>query len=362
MELASLYEASHRLDEAWELIERTVAAGFELPLAWLVRGRIQRRLDQLDEAEATFRELIDRLPDSQWACQAWGELALMRDRQGDYAGAVEAISHCKQLQQQRESRHLAASEQAQQRLRRLFDDLTRDHLRRWRDQAADLPRLNNALLTGFPRSGTTLLEQLLDAHPQLVSSEERDFVGRELVVEVMTGQGNADLLATYDRVSPAKLRAQRDRYFPVMEYLLGESIGNRVHLDKNPAYNLTVPLMLRFFPETRLVVALRDPRDVVLSCYLRYLPLNAVSVHFLTPERTAERYALDMSAWLKCRELLENPWCEVRYEDTVADPAAQAKRALDTLGLEWSDEVLGYRAWGGKRWSPAPPTKRSPSR
>ena len=69
-----------------------------------------------------------------------------------------------------------------------------------------------------------------------------------------------------------------------MEYLLGEPIAGRMHLDKNPAYNLTIPLVLRFFPETRLIVALRDPRDVVLSCYLRYLPLNSVSVRFLDIE------------------------------------------------------------------------------
>jgi hypothetical protein len=128
-----------------------------------------------------------------------------------------------------------------------------------------------------------------------------------------------------------------------MEYLLGEPIGGRMHLDKNPAYNPTIPLMLRVLPETRLVIALRDPRDVVLSCYLRYLPLNAVSVRFLDIERTADRYALDMSAWLKFRDLVDVPWCEVRYEDTVADVAGQARRALATLGLPWHDQVLDYR-------------------
>ena len=116
-----------------------------------------------------------------------------------------------------------------------------------------------------------------------------------------------------------------------MEYLLGEPIGGRMHLDKNPSYNLVLPLVLRLLPETRLIVALRDPRDVVLSCYLRYLPLNAVSVRFLDIDRTAEKYALDMNAWLKIRELTEVPWCEIRYEDTVATPPARRK-ALDTLG------------------------------
>ena len=59
----------------------------------LVRGRIQRRQKRLDEAEATFLSpSIEKVPeDSEWACQAWGELALMRDTRGDFDGAVEAI-------------------------------------------------------------------------------------------------------------------------------------------------------------------------------------------------------------------------------------------------------------------------------
>ena len=125
---------------------------------------------------------------------------------------------------------------------------------------------------------------------------------------------------------------------------MGEPLRGRMHLDKNPAYNLTIPLVLRLFPETRLIIALRDPRDVVLSCYLRYLPLNAVSVRFLDVERTAARYALDMTAWLKFRELVEVPWCEIRYEDTVADLESQARRALATLGLPWDEQVLNYRS------------------
>jgi hypothetical protein len=150
-------------------------------------------------------------------------------------------------------------------------------------------------------------------------------------------------LELFNELRVEQIEPQRRRYFQAMEYLLDEPIGHRMHLDKNPAYNLTIPLVLRVFPETRLVVALRDPRDVVLSCYLRYLPLNFVSVQFLDVRRTAERYVLDMGAWLKFRDLIETPWCEVRYEDTVADLAGQARRALATLELEWDDQVLEYR-------------------
>jgi tetratricopeptide (TPR) repeat protein len=344
MELASLYERAHRLDEAEAMIERTVGAGFDLPLVWLVRGRIQRRLKRLDQADATFRALIQRVPeDSEWACQAWSELGLMKDQEGDYAAAADAIARCKRVQKSHEAPYLKSSEKVHEQMREMIAAIARDDFALWRDAAQHLAPERVALLSGFPRSGTTLLEQLLDAHPDLVSSEERDFIGRELMHSVISGRGKVTLLEALHQLRMEEIQRERPRYFRAMEYLLNEPIAGRMHLDKNPAYNLTIPLVLRLFPETRLVIALRDPRDVVLSCYLRYLPLNAVSVRFLDIKRTAERYALDMTAWLKFRDLVDVPWCEIRYEDTVANVETQARRALDTLGLEWDNQVLSYR-------------------
>ena len=268
---------------------------------------------------------------------------------------MDAIEACKQLQRTNEDRHLRASKRAEEKITNLLGDLTGEHLKRWRAEQQSPPH-PTALLTGFPRSGTTLLEQLLDAHSGIVSSEERDFLGKELMWRVTAKQGTKSMVDVIDSLRPAQIDEQRGRYFESMEYLLGEPIGDRVHLDKNPAYNPTLPLMLRVLPETRVVVALRDPRDVVLSCYLRYLPLNAISVRFLTPERTAERYALDMRAWLRLRSMIETPWCEVRYEDTVADPAAQASRVFDTLGLAWEDDVLRYRERLGRERQVTSPT------
>ena len=343
MELASLYERAHRLDEAEDFIERTVRTGYNLPLVDLIRGRVQRRQKRTDAAEAIFRELIARIPnDSPTAWEAWSEIALMRDSQGDYAGAVEAIEQCKQGQRRHEATHVAVSDRIHGEMRRLIEDISADDFRRWRDSAPPL-EAPTALLTGFPRSGTTLLEQLLDSHPDLVSSEERDFIGRDLLEVVAARRADRNYLTGLNELTDEQLAAERQRYFAAMEYFLGEPIAGRLHLDKNPAYNLTIPLVLRLFPQTRLIIALRDPRDVVLSCYLRYLPLNAVSVRFLDPARTADRYALDMSAWLKFRDLIETPWHEVRYEDTVADAAGQARLALETLGLPWDDQVLAYR-------------------
>ena len=267
----------------------------------------------------------------------------MHDQAGDFAGAVEAIARCKRVQKTHEEPFWKASEKVHDQMREMIAAISRDDFRRWREAAKHLAPQRTALLTGFPRSGTTLLEQVLDAHPDLVSSEERDFIGRELLHCVVAGRGKITLLEVLNELRIEEIERERDRYFRAMEYLLDEPIAGRMHLDKNPAYNLTIPLVLRVFPETRLIIALRDPRDVVLSCYLRYLPLNAVSVRFLDIERTAERYALDMSAWLKFRELIDVPWCEIRYEDTVADFEAQARRRSTRWDLVWDNQVLNYR-------------------
>ncbi len=343
MELASLYERAHWLDEAEELIERTVREGYDLPTVALVRGRIQRRQNHTEQAEATFRALAERLPESEWACQAWSELALMKDHQGDFAGAADAIERCKRPQRAHSGAHWKLSQEVSSQMRETIRAITRDDFKLWKADSQHLEARRTALLTGFPRSGTTLLEQMLDAHSDLISSEERDFIGRELMHTVLANRGNMPFLAALKELPVDDIDHQRGRYFRAMEYLLGEPIAGRMHLDKNPAYNMTIPLVLRVFPEARLVVALRDPRDVVLSCYLRYLPLNAVSVSFLEVERAAKRYALDMTAWLKYRTLIDVPWCEIRYEDTVADPERQVRRALDTLALPWDNQVLDYR-------------------
>lgn len=351
-ELARLHERAHRLDEAGALVKRIVQSGFDRPPVILLQGRIQRRRRQFEEAEATFRSLLMRITeDTPLACEAWGELALVRDHQEDWQGAIQAIERAKRVQKQHAGPHRAAAENQRELMQEMVDHIQGDDLARWKETTTRLPQHRVALLTGFPRSGTTLLEQVLDAHPDLISSEERGFIGGELLHTLLGSGAETSILNVLRRLGTSEIDAERTRYIRAMEYLLGECIGGRMHLDKNPSYNLIIPIMLRVFPEARLVVALRDPRDVVLSCYLRYLPLNTVSVHFLDLRHAAERYAFEMNAWLKFRELIDVPWCEVRYEDLVADFESQARRALATFNLPWDARVVDYRSrlWGEKQ-------------
>jgi hypothetical protein len=229
-------------------------------------------------------------------------------------------------------------------LRSLVEAVTPEHLARWRETAQGLDTKRVAVLTGFPRSGTTLLEQVLDSHSGLISSDEREAFARDIFPAMwFTAATPVPTAAALDSIPLARLAALRQRYLSYMEAALNEPISDRVHLDKNPTLTVVLPGLLRLLPETRLLIALRDPRDVVISCFMQYLPLNANSVYFLTLERAAQRYANDLGLWGKLKEKISSPWIEVRYEDTVKDLEKETRRTLEFLGLSWEPGVMEYR-------------------
>jgi len=345
LELALLLERRHRIEEAHSLIEDCLRADPDYLEAKFFKSRLLRRMKDAAGAESIIRGLTSN-PEAHPAlrAQAWAELAQMHDRQEEYGEAMQAMLQCKRLLLEREQGMREESDHILRQLCQLTDSLTPGHFLRWKDACRNLPARETAVLASFPRSGTTLLEQVLDSHSGLVSSDEREAFARDIFPAMWltpaTPQPTAEAL---DAVPIERVDLLRQRYFDYMSAALNEPIGDRIHLDKNPTLTLVLPGFLRLFPEARLLIALRDPRDVVVSCFMQYLPLNPNSVCFLTLERTARRYAADLGVWRKLREMVSSPWLEVRYEDTVMDLEKSARRAVDFLGLPWESNVLAYR-------------------
>jgi hypothetical protein len=345
LELAVLYERRHRLNEAYSLIESCLRADPGYFEAEFFRAGLLRRLKDEVAAQTVLRELASNQDaDPLVRAQAFAANAQIQDRQADYDAAMSSMLDCKNILMSAEGPLLKESETLQGHLRRLADSLTRDHFQRWVEAGRQFPQRKMAVLAGFPRTGTTLLEQVLDSHPGLVSSDEREAFGRDIFPSLwLTEKTPIPTAEALDSVPAERLERQRARYLDYISAALNQAMEDRVHLDKNPTMTLLLPGMLRLFPETKLIIALRDPRDVVVSCFMQYLPLNPNSVCFLTLERTARRYAHDMSVWLKLREIIATPWIEVRYENCVADLECEARKALDFLGLPWDPKVLQYR-------------------
>jgi Tfp pilus assembly protein PilF len=348
-ELAALYERTSHTDQAREAICQCLAGNPEWAEPQLLLARIERRCGAVAEAQRLLRALSVRTTlTPMLRAQVLTELAGISDSEGDYEGAWATTELAKGiLRQQPAAIHLSKmSVSNNELLRRLYTKLTSRHLRRWRDQAPEQdPRVGGVgHLLGFPRTGTTLLEQVLDAHPALISSQERVIFSRDIFMSMYQVNGDEPMdLSALDTVPADRLLTHRRRYLDLMEEALGEPLAGRFHLDKNPNHTSLMAGLYRLFPESKFIVALRDPRDILVSCYLHWFPLTEFSAAFLTPGSACQVYAFEMSVWLKMKELMPDGWREVRYEDTIADLPGQARRTLEFLGLPWDESVLNYR-------------------
>jgi tetratricopeptide (TPR) repeat protein len=344
IQLAEYYERLRRLDDANKLVERALQANGACPPALLARARLDRQAGRLDEAERVLRSLpanSDRIV----RIRAGYELGGILDRQGRYDEAMAAFLEAKALLRPDAEPFAFGVKTIHERLKIMRANITAEMLQRWFDSGPTLqPPRRLALLCGHPRSGTTLLEQVLDSHPDIVSAEETEVFHDEIYVPLArSAPPDALMLAVLEAAQTDALQQSRANYFRSMELALGNPVGARLLIDKNPSLTFLIPALVRVFPEIKLLVALRDPRDVVLSCFMQpFLPLAQTNSAYLTLAGTVEEYTSLMAVWQTLAPLIKNPWLEVRYEDMVEDLESVARRTLDFLGVPWDARVLGF--------------------
>jgi tetratricopeptide (TPR) repeat protein len=334
VQLAEIHEHQHRLDSATSLVDRALRANGNDSAALLGRARLDRQAARLEAAERLIRAFVTNPNPDVWThARGWYELGGILDRQKRYDEAMSAFLEAKVLLKPAAAPHLATQKKHQERLRQTAESISSADLRRWLEAGRELePARRHALLGGHPRSGTTLLEQVLDAHPDIVSSEEtltfHDDAYRPLTRD---RPPETPVLEILNSATPALLKKSREDYVRITEKFLGASIGNRLLIDKNPSQTAQVPSVVRIFPEAKFLISLRDPRDVCLSCFMQPLSLNPVASTYLTLEGTAAEYPSLMGFWRSIMPKLSNPHLEVRYEDLVADLETSARRTLEFL-------------------------------
>lgn len=348
--LAENCERLSRLEEAAQLAERALALKPNFPSALLVRARLKRQAGQLAEAEQILRSFpADADRDSR--AKAAYELGGVLDREGRYDEAMTAFREAKAILAPDAAPHIANALRVRTQLKELRDAIDPAILTRWHNALAELaPKRRLALLCGHPRSGTTLLEQVLDSHPDIVSAEETSiFHDHAYPLLSRNAPPQANVLSVLDSASIGTLQAARKNYFRCMESFIGSPIGQRLLVDKNPILTFLLIPFVRIFPETQLLVALRDPRDVCLSCFMQPLMLNQSSAAFLTLEGTVEDYAALMTMYQRFARQTVNECIEIRYEDMVADLESASRRVLTFLGVGWDERVLRFHEHAQKK-------------
>ena len=213
----------------------------------------------------------------------------------------------------------------------------------WRQAPEARPRASDpaahVFLVGFPRSGTTLLENVLAAHPDVVSLEEKDC----LAPAIESGLGSNEGLQRLAGLGSGEAIRQREAYWAAVRRFGVEPRG-KVFIDKMPLMSVNLPLVAKLFPGARILFARRDPRDVVLSCFRRRFGMNPSMYQLLTLEGAAAYYDVVMRLSEIYRGLLPLPQHLVRYENLVEDFDATAGAACAFLGLPWDEGMRDFAA------------------
>jgi len=339
--LANVYERVNRMEDAEALLDDIIASGTDLDAdAWreISHQRAQLAFRKGDFAQA--RSLLEQTePRTDIDYVHFRSLAVACDKMGDTGAAMAAlrIAHARQIE---ELKVVAPHrvEAGAPVLPAAVGRVTPDQLRNWPQLKAPNQKQSPIFIVGLPRSGTTLLEQMLDSHPRLQSMDERPFFN---ILSSQLDNFNIRVPQDLGRLDQSDCDELRKGYL----ILACSKVPRRWDaqlVDKNPLNMLWVPMIHRLFPEAKFILALRHPCDVILSCYMQNFRSAVLAAASASLERLAQAYVAAMDCWLYHVDLIKPDVFVSRYEDLVADTPAQTRRIAEFLELDDPESMLHF--------------------
>ncbi len=358
-----------RLDEA----ERQYLAALEIeakdPVALAHVGKLHAERGETERAEALFRRALQLKPDYDWS-YAWlaallgGKLpdadlerivarlevlgtrdenrvrllfacGQVFDARGEYPRASACFREANALaasQRPTSRRYDAAAEHA------FVDEVIQRFDRAQCARLAGSRSRTPVFIVGLPRSGTTLIEQILAAHPQVHGAGELAIAERmfESLPEILGVEASATECAAI--LEPEAIGLIAENYLAQLKMLAPANSHQRV-IDKQPGNYNYLGFIASLFPEATIIHCRRDLRDVALSCWnsdfatIRWSndPVD-IAAHFRAHQRLMEHW----------RETLQTTIHEVWYEEAVEDVEKVAHRLIDAMGLQWDPICLDF--------------------
>ncbi|MEZ6243131.1 MAG: sulfotransferase [Phycisphaerales bacterium] len=346
--LAQTYRTLQRFDEMDAAIDRALASAPDLPDALHLRATSLRDRGRYDEALRIITPAIDKGSNDPNFLIAHAEIcAATRDAEPGIASARKVLDLPNIRPNVRRAAWflLGSLLDSAKRYDEAFEAFTQgnalveakddapklDTVSRWSaERLASIPFATKpcdlpVLVVGMPRSGTTLVEQMLAAHPKIGT------VGESHTLPALRRAHNP---ANLDQRTIDELQA---RYLAELAKA-GDAVERVV--DKLPGNYINLGLASRITPGARAIHCLRDPRDTCLSCYFQ----NFGDAHSYSRDLAlcAAQYAEHLRIMDHWRATLDMPILDVHYADLVADPEAGVRRMLDFVGLEFDEACLRF--------------------
>ncbi|KGD65744.1 sulfotransferase [Alcanivorax nanhaiticus] len=338
---------------------------------WYLKATILLQMKDYQGVVDCLSGWLPKAPHDRFAAACWKFLGKAQDALKSYDDAFRAIKSGNDLRASLDSRMI--SENSLRRRVEVFRTLfTPEWVSGWEEiTPTDHPPV---FLIGFPRSGTTLLEQVLDAHPDVQALEEQPTMAAVLRQSGawMNAKANMDgalkttdnwkqqWLASFDylsRINEKQVVELRDAYYKVVDEKMKYNRSNLL-IDKMPLNTVDMGLILKIFPNAKFIVALRHPCDCVLSAYMQSFQMNDAMANFLDLGAAASFYRNVMSLLWQYEKVfdLRDRVHAIRYEDLIEDLDGEAAKVINFLGLEWNDAVTRYDEHARQRGTLATPS------
>jgi tetratricopeptide (TPR) repeat protein len=362
-----------RLDEAEACLREALRLDPRMALSWLVLARIQAERGEFDVVCQSARAALAILPDLAGAysrlavtlkarmpaaeIQAMETLldrddlsvhgrselhfglAVIFDARGLHAQAAAHLEPANALQCIVKARRGIVNDASghSRYIERIISSFTPALVasgRTWGD-----PDPRPVFVVGLPRTGTTLVEQILASHPKIHGAGElHDFPNVFFAaLPRLIGNPTGDPFDALAELGPVTAKAAARCYLDRLESLAPAKAARIV--DKTPDNIKLLGLIALLLRGARVIICSRDLRDVAVSCWLTNFETNPWTNQW---EHIAQRFTDHerlMEHWRRTRPL---EWLDVSYEELVADVAGHARSMLDFLGLEWSPACASF--------------------
>ena len=285
--------------------------------------RLTRLLDQSNEANAERSVALNLLGD---ACH----------RQGNGDGAFAAYARGKAMFAQIHAAHF----DARPKTHRDFIKTIANGLDAIPDVTGwalpdDTAAPNHIFLLGYPRSGTTLVENILASLPNTTALEERPTL-RDADQAFLT---DADGIARLAALDGGGAKTFRDAYWAKVRAAGALPPTGGAFVDMDPLKATRLPIIARLFPSAKVIIMRRDPRDVVWSCFHTNFALTNAAYEFTDLTRTALHYDAMMRMTELCLTRLPLNAHVVRYDRIVREFEAETRALCAYIGVPWSENI-----------------------
>lgn len=334
--LATVYERTNDLRKSEEYIEKAKKLDPNNPEIRMMNGIILGRNKKYSEGLDEITRSIKHLYSPNILCRAYFEAGHLSDRLNDYKEAYEYYVSGNALIEGKAVELEVGRDQYLAEINRNID-----YFKSYTENNKNVEgnrKEKLVFVVGFPRSGTTLLEQILDSHPLIQSIDEKPVI-EDTIKYLSSAVG--DYPNSLEKINKQDIYNIREKFYhEVSKYIDVES--DKVLVYKMPLNLIHVGFIYKIFPNAKIIFTERHPCDACLSCYMQHFTMNRAMTHFTSLESTAKFYALVMGLWKQYTDVLPIDWQALRYEALVEDFEGTVRALLAFLGLEWDDSVLSY--------------------